>query len=74
MRKSRLTEVQIVRMIKEQDAGMMTAVVCRGKTSGSISEPEAIALNNHAKTTERTTDADLFRSFRSRALLYKRCC
>ena len=29
MRKSRFTEVQIIRMIKEQEAGMATAEVCR---------------------------------------------
>ena len=29
MRKSRFTEAQIIRMIKEQEAGMATADVCR---------------------------------------------
>ena len=29
MRKSRFTEAQIIRMIKEQEAGMATAEVCR---------------------------------------------
>ena len=29
MRKSRFTEAQIIRMIKEQEAGMPTAEVCR---------------------------------------------
>ncbi len=29
MRKSRFTEAQIIGMIKEQDAGMSTAEVCR---------------------------------------------
>ena len=30
MRKSRFTEAQIIGMIKEQEAGMPTAEVCRG--------------------------------------------
>ena len=43
MRKSRFTEAQIIGMIKEQEAGMATAEVCRkhGLSPASFYKPKA---------------------------------
>ena len=46
MRKSRSTEAQIIGMIKEQEAGMPTAEVCRSRTPSSRASTAACATSS----------------------------